>query len=146
MSVNVLRADGAWWVARDGRAARIPTDATTTAELLGARAAVTAAASGADELFDTDVAGLQLDSPVTTPCRVVAQMVNYRSHAKESGFDPGKVQLPAAKSFSPGPLSATLELWGFGDSVTVSAPPADQVTDLSGILGSIKGMVSGASA
>jgi len=92
MSVNVLRADGAWWVARDGRAARIPTDATTTAELLGARAAVTAAASGADELFDTDVAGLQLDSPVTTPCRVVAQMVNYRSHAKESGFDPGKVQ------------------------------------------------------
>jgi 2-keto-4-pentenoate hydratase/2-oxohepta-3-ene-1,7-dioic acid hydratase in catechol pathway len=24
--------------------------------------------------------------PVTTPCRVVAQMVNYRSHARDSGF------------------------------------------------------------
>jgi len=92
MSVNVLRADGAWWVARGGRAARIPTDATTTGDLLAARAAVTAAASGVDESFDTDVAALQLDSPVTTPCRVVAQMVNYRSHARESGFDPSKIQ------------------------------------------------------
>ena len=32
------------------------------------------------------VDGLSLLSPVTTPCRVVAQAVNYRSHARESGF------------------------------------------------------------
>jgi 2-keto-4-pentenoate hydratase/2-oxohepta-3-ene-1,7-dioic acid hydratase in catechol pathway len=29
---------------------------------------------------------LLLQSPVTTPCRVVAQAVNYRGHAQESGF------------------------------------------------------------
>jgi 2-keto-4-pentenoate hydratase/2-oxohepta-3-ene-1,7-dioic acid hydratase in catechol pathway len=30
-------------------------------------------------------AGLSLRSPVTTPCRVVAQAVNYRSHARDTG-------------------------------------------------------------
>ncbi|MEI2716449.1 MAG: fumarylacetoacetate hydrolase family protein [Candidatus Nanopelagicales bacterium] len=35
---------------------------------------------------------LALQSPVTAPCRLVAQMVNYRSHARESGFDPAQVQ------------------------------------------------------
>ena len=32
---------------------------------------------------------LSLRSPVTTPCRVVAQAVNYRDHARESGFGEG---------------------------------------------------------
>ena len=32
MSINVLRADGAWWVERGGRAVRVATDATTTAD------------------------------------------------------------------------------------------------------------------
>jgi 2-keto-4-pentenoate hydratase/2-oxohepta-3-ene-1,7-dioic acid hydratase in catechol pathway len=31
-------------------------------------------------------------SSVTTPCRLVAQMVNYRSHAVDAGFDPDAVQ------------------------------------------------------
>lgn len=87
MSTNILRTQDGWWVERAGRAARIGTDAATTAELLADRAAVAEA-----DTFDTDVAGLALMSPVTTPCRVVAQMVNYRSHAKESGFDPASVQ------------------------------------------------------
>lgn len=91
MSIDVVRAEGAWWVERRGRAAKIATEATTTAELLADRAAVNAAAAGPDDSFATDVAALHLESPVTTPCRVVAQMVNYRSHARESGFDPGKV-------------------------------------------------------
>jgi 2-keto-4-pentenoate hydratase/2-oxohepta-3-ene-1,7-dioic acid hydratase in catechol pathway len=34
---------------------------------------------------------LDLLSPVTAPARVVAQAVNYRSHAAESGFDPDKI-------------------------------------------------------
>ena len=92
MTTDVLRADGAWWVVRGSRAARVDTTATTTAELLADRAAINAAADGTDESFATDVSGLPVESPVTTPCRVVAQMVNYRSHAKESGFDPGRVQ------------------------------------------------------
>jgi 2-keto-4-pentenoate hydratase/2-oxohepta-3-ene-1,7-dioic acid hydratase in catechol pathway len=92
MSTNVLRADGSWWVERDGRAARIPTDAATTAELLADRLLIGTVAASALDVFDTDVASLEVESPVTTPCRVVAQLVNYRSHAKESGFDPGKLQ------------------------------------------------------
>ena len=35
----------------------------------------------------------------------------------------------------PGPMTITLELWDFGIPVEVSAPPADQVSDVSGLLG-----------
>lgn len=87
MSTNILRTEDGWWVERDGMAARIATQASTTAELLHDRAAIAKATA-----FDIAVADLELLSPVTTPCRVVAQMVNYRSHAKESGFDPAGVQ------------------------------------------------------
>lgn len=86
MSTNIARTEDGWWVERDGMAARIATKATTTAELIQDRGAIAKA-----DTFDTAVSGLILLSPVTTPCRVVAQMVNYRSHAKESGFDPSSV-------------------------------------------------------
>jgi 2-keto-4-pentenoate hydratase/2-oxohepta-3-ene-1,7-dioic acid hydratase in catechol pathway len=92
VSVNVVRASGSWWVERQGRVARVPTDATTTAELLAERKAVDTVAAASEESFDTELASLEVDSPVTTPCRVVAQMVNYRSHAHDSGFDPARVQ------------------------------------------------------
>ncbi|MER5386984.1 fumarylacetoacetate hydrolase family protein [Streptomyces sp. NPDC002688] len=96
MSTNVLRttggtprssgaeSGGGWWVVRDERAVRIETKAGTTAELLADRDAVREAAASAES--GTPVADLALLPPVTTPCRVVAQMVNYRSHAKDSGF------------------------------------------------------------
>ncbi|GGN94860.1 fumarylacetoacetate (FAA) hydrolase [Streptomyces albiflavescens] len=66
------------------RAVRIETKAETTAELLADRAAVQEAA--ASDETGTPVADLAALSPVTTPCRVVAQMVNYHSHARDSGF------------------------------------------------------------
>ncbi|MEV8532660.1 fumarylacetoacetate hydrolase family protein [Streptomyces sp. NPDC051211] len=84
MSTNVLRTADGWWVVRGARAVRIATKAVTTAELLADRAAVGEAAVS-DEA-GIPVAGLVTLSPVTTPCRVVAQMVNYRSHARDSGF------------------------------------------------------------
>ncbi|MFJ8075732.1 fumarylacetoacetate hydrolase family protein [Streptomyces sp. NPDC096176] len=97
MSTNVLRTTEGWWVvlpqaldsARAGetpteRAVRIDTKAVTTAELLADRAAVHAAA--ASDESGTPVADLVALPPVTAPCRVVAQMVNYRSHARDSGF------------------------------------------------------------
>ncbi|MFI2636557.1 fumarylacetoacetate hydrolase family protein [Streptomyces collinus] len=84
MSTNVLRTADGWWVVRDARAVRIGTKAVTTAELLADRDAVREAA--ASRQAGTPVAGLVALSPVTTPCRVVAQMVNYRSHARDSGF------------------------------------------------------------
>ncbi|MFD3587374.1 fumarylacetoacetate hydrolase family protein [Streptomyces sp. NPDC058683] len=84
MSTNVLRTADGWWAVRDARAVRIDTRAATTAELIADRAAVREAALS-DET-GTPVPDLVALSPVTTPCRVVAQMVNYRSHARDSGF------------------------------------------------------------
>ncbi|MGI5459610.1 fumarylacetoacetate hydrolase family protein [Streptomyces sp. CA-249302] len=84
MSTNVLRTADGWWVVRDARAVRVETKAVTTAELLADRAAVREAAASGEA--GTPVADLVALSPVTTPCRVVAQMVNYRSHARDSGF------------------------------------------------------------
>ncbi|MEV1084456.1 fumarylacetoacetate hydrolase family protein [Streptomyces sp. NPDC050211] len=90
MSTNVARTDAGWWVENDGRLTRIKTDATTTKELLADRPAVEKAASAPDSegprLADSD-----LLSPVTVPARVVAQLVNYRSHAHEAGFDPDTI-------------------------------------------------------
>lgn len=106
MSVDVLRTADGWWAEAAGRAVRVETTAATTAALLADRAAVddaaARAAAGADAV---DVAGLDLLSPVTTPCRVVAQMVNYRSHARESGFDPDAV-LPTFFRKASGSVSA----------------------------------------
>lgn len=84
MSTNVLRTADGWWVVRDARAVRIDTKAVTTAELLADRDAVRETALSSET--GTPVADLVALSPVTTPCRVVAQMVNYRSHARDSGF------------------------------------------------------------
>ncbi|MDH6484939.1 fumarylacetoacetate hydrolase family protein [Streptomyces sp. SAI-127] len=84
MSTNVLRTAEGWWVVLGDRAVPVDTKAVTTAELISDRAAVREAAVSGDA--GTSVAELVALSPVTTPCRVVAQMVNYRSHARDSGF------------------------------------------------------------
>ncbi|WP_407547965.1 fumarylacetoacetate hydrolase family protein [Streptomyces sp. Pv4-95] len=84
MSTDVLRTADGWWVVLGDRAVPVDTAATTTADLLADRAAVAKAAASGEA--GTPVAGLAALSPVTTPCRVVAQMVNYRSHARDSGF------------------------------------------------------------
>lgn len=91
MTTTILRTADRWWVQHPGtdRAVEVDTPARTTAELLADRAAVTAAAGGDAETVE--VADLDLVSPVTAPCRVVAQMINYRSHARDSGFDPDDV-------------------------------------------------------
>ncbi|WP_042366462.1 fumarylacetoacetate hydrolase family protein [Streptacidiphilus neutrinimicus] len=84
MSTNILRTADGWFVVRGDSAVAIDTKAATTAELLADRVAVAQAADSHD--IGTPVADLVPLAPVTTPCRVVAQMVNYRSHARESGF------------------------------------------------------------
>jgi 2-keto-4-pentenoate hydratase/2-oxohepta-3-ene-1,7-dioic acid hydratase in catechol pathway len=90
MSTSVLRTADAWWVQTPAGAARIDTAATTTRELLADRAAI-AAAAAATEVVAVD--SLSLISPVTAPCRVVAQMTNFASHVKDSGLDPETVPL-----------------------------------------------------
>ncbi|MGZ8801414.1 MAG: fumarylacetoacetate hydrolase family protein [Mycobacterium sp.] len=90
MTISVLRTADAWWVQTAQGAARIATGASTTAELLADRTAVTAATQSTDTV---PVDSLSLVSPVTTPCRVIAQMTNFESHVKDSGMDPKTVPL-----------------------------------------------------
>jgi 2-keto-4-pentenoate hydratase/2-oxohepta-3-ene-1,7-dioic acid hydratase in catechol pathway len=93
MSTNLGRTADGWWVLTPAGAVRLDLPATTTRQLLSDRAALDAAvaAAGAAPHRAVPVESLVLLSPVTTPARVVAQMVNYRSHAKDSGLDPDRV-------------------------------------------------------
>jgi 2-keto-4-pentenoate hydratase/2-oxohepta-3-ene-1,7-dioic acid hydratase in catechol pathway len=90
MSISVLRTAEAWWTLTPTGAARVNTGATTTAGLLADRQAILAATASRDTV---PVDGLALISPVTAPCRVVAQMTNYASHVKDTGGNPESVPL-----------------------------------------------------
>ncbi|WP_441957305.1 fumarylacetoacetate hydrolase family protein [Mycolicibacterium houstonense] len=89
MTISILRTADAWWVQTAAGAVRIDTAAATTGELLADRAAIDAAARGAAVPVDS----LDLRSPVTAPCRVVAQMTNFASHVKDAGMDPKTIPL-----------------------------------------------------
>ena len=89
MTISILRTADAWWVQTDTGAARIDTKAATTGEVLAERTAIDAVAGSDTVPVDT----LTLVSPVTAPCRVVAQMTNFASHAKDAGMDPKTLPL-----------------------------------------------------
>lgn len=90
MTISILRTADSWWVQTPTGAARIATTAVTTGELLADRPAIDAAAAATDTVaVDT----LDLLSPVTRPCRVVAQMTNFASHVTDSGMDPETIPL-----------------------------------------------------
>ncbi|GHG99960.1 fumarylacetoacetate hydrolase family protein [Streptomyces lanatus] len=98
MTLSVLRTPDAWWVALDQQhAVPIETSATTTAELLDdvvtAHMALAEARAGTLTAEPRRIADLPLVSPVTAPCRVVAQMTNYVSHVRDSGMNPDTVPL-----------------------------------------------------
>jgi len=90
MTVSILRTVDAWWVQTSAGAAKIATHATSTGELLTDRAAIDAAAHSRDTV---SVESLALISPITAPCRVVAQMTNYASHVTDAGMDPKSIPL-----------------------------------------------------
>jgi 2-keto-4-pentenoate hydratase/2-oxohepta-3-ene-1,7-dioic acid hydratase in catechol pathway len=90
MTTSILRTADGWWVQTADAAARIATPAATTGELLSRRRAIDAAAHSAHSV---PVDSLRLISPVTVPCRVVAQMTNFASHVKGAGMDPKTVPL-----------------------------------------------------
>lgn len=90
MTISVLRTKDAWWVQTPTGAARISTAATTTSELLADRAAIEAAAAAEGSVAVDELA---LCSPVTAPCRVIAQMTNFESHVRDSGMNPKTVPL-----------------------------------------------------
>jgi 2-keto-4-pentenoate hydratase/2-oxohepta-3-ene-1,7-dioic acid hydratase in catechol pathway len=97
MSVNLARTADGWWLVTPSGLGRLDLPAATTAGLLGDRVALgaaieaTLARAAAAPQDAVPAESLDLLSPVTAPARVVAQMVNYRSHAFDSGFDPDTV-------------------------------------------------------
>jgi 2-keto-4-pentenoate hydratase/2-oxohepta-3-ene-1,7-dioic acid hydratase in catechol pathway len=90
MTASVLRTANAWWVLTPTGAAKVNTRAETTAQLLTDRPAIAAAAASTDTV---PAETLALVSPVTAPCRVVAQMTNFASHANDAGMATGTVPL-----------------------------------------------------
>ena len=100
MSARLARTADGWWAVTPAGLVRLGLQAATTGGLLADRAALDAAIEAAQAtaaaMPQAAVAAESLDllSPVTSPTRVVAQAVNYRSHATDSGFDPDRV--PAA--------------------------------------------------
>ena len=92
MTTTVVRTLAGWWVLRsESTVAKIdlPSDATTR-DLLAHRSAVDSAAASP---IVVSLDGLELLSPVTAPCRVVAQMTNYASHVTDAGMDPKSIPL-----------------------------------------------------
>jgi 2-keto-4-pentenoate hydratase/2-oxohepta-3-ene-1,7-dioic acid hydratase in catechol pathway len=90
MTMTILRTADAWWVRTADGAAHIDTDATTTGELLAAPEAIDTARASKETV---DPASLDLVSPVTAPCRVVAQMTNFASHVEDAGLKPESIPL-----------------------------------------------------
>lgn len=92
MGTSIVRfrteGEGHGWALVEGNRAR-PLEATfrTTRELI--EAGVPALRRGALRLAEARPLGeLALLSPITHPCRVVAQATNYGSHVREVGLDP----------------------------------------------------------
>lgn len=92
MTLSVLRSIEGWWVQTVDGAVPIATAATTTAELLADRAVI-AAAADTDSSAAVALESLRLLSPITAPCRVVAQMTNFASHVRDAGMNPKAVPL-----------------------------------------------------
>ena len=107
--IPVLRTAEGWWLQTQAGATRIATAASTTHDLLADRPAIDAARSGGDVV---PVDGLELISPITAPCRVVAQMANFISHIRDTGMDPKDVPLTFFRKSSSsisGPFAAVVK-------------------------------------
>ncbi len=100
MSANLARTADGWWLQTPAGLVRLDVERSTTGALLSDRATLDAACAAARATAEQSpekgvpAESLDLHSPVTAPARVVAQMVNYRSHARESGMNADGV--PAA--------------------------------------------------
>jgi 2-keto-4-pentenoate hydratase/2-oxohepta-3-ene-1,7-dioic acid hydratase in catechol pathway len=93
MSVKLARTADGWWVHTPAGMVRLALP-TSTGDLLADRPALDRAIAAARAAVPAEARpaeSLDLLSPVTAPTRIVAQMVNYRSHALDSGMDPDRV-------------------------------------------------------
>jgi 2-keto-4-pentenoate hydratase/2-oxohepta-3-ene-1,7-dioic acid hydratase in catechol pathway len=90
MTISILRTAEGWWVQTAAGAAKIATTAATTGQLLTDRDGIEAAAHVSDTV---PIDSLKPLSPVTSPCRLVAQMTNFASHVRDAGMDPKTIPL-----------------------------------------------------
>ena len=97
MSTRLARTTDGWWLVTPAGLVPLGLSAPTTAGLLADRPVLDAAmeaghkAVAADPRQAVPAGSLDLLSPVTAPTRIVAQAVNYRSHAIDSGMNPDTV-------------------------------------------------------
>ena len=99
MSVDLVRTPDGWYVVHGGEAFAVKGDFGSTAKLITTGLDTVRTAS--EDLADGKPVGdLTLLSPVTTPCRVLAQAVNYRGHADQAGVRRDSQQVFFRKSSS----------------------------------------------
>ena len=97
MSARIARTADGWWAVTPAGLIRLGLAADATGQLLADRGSLAAAIEAAQAAAITapqdavPAESLHLLSPVTAPARIIAQMVNYRSHATDSGLDPDAV-------------------------------------------------------
>jgi 2-keto-4-pentenoate hydratase/2-oxohepta-3-ene-1,7-dioic acid hydratase in catechol pathway len=98
MSARLARTADGWWLVTPPGLIRLGLPAAAaTAQLLADRTGLEQAIAAAEAVATATpreavpAESVELLSPVTAPARIVAQMVNYRSHALDSGMDPGTV-------------------------------------------------------
>ena len=134
MGLSIVRyrthpQEHAWAIVEGDRAKPLVGTFETTGALL--EQAVPALRAGTLALgASTPLAGLALLTPVTHPCRVIAQAVNYPSHALESGLDAERASnILFRKS------SASLS----GPRDTIVCPPHVQLLDYEVELGLVVG-------
>ena len=90
MTVSILRTADDWWVQTPTGAARITTAAATTANCWPI-APPSRPPPHSDDTVPVD--SLELVSPITVPCRVVAQWPTTPAMSKMPGMDPATVPL-----------------------------------------------------
>lgn len=94
MAINIARYETngvvSWGVLVGERLYRLPSDfGSTTAEVIGRRDEIKAfAAAAGQHVAGEDLTAVRLLSPITTPCRIYCQGLNYRSHLIDSGLNP----------------------------------------------------------
>src|SRR3984957_18371921 len=97
MTARLARTADGWWAVTPAGLIRLGLAADATGQLLADRGSLAAAIEAAQAAAITapqdavPADSLHLLSPVTAPARIIAQMVNYRSHATDSGLDPDAV-------------------------------------------------------
>jgi 2-keto-4-pentenoate hydratase/2-oxohepta-3-ene-1,7-dioic acid hydratase in catechol pathway len=110
VSVDLVRSAEGWYVLRGSAAFAVQGEFESTAALMTTGMDAVRAAANEEPAGGTPAGDLALLSPVTTPCRVLAQAVNYRGHAAQAGVRHGAQQVFFRKS-----------------SASVSGPTADIV-------------------